>query len=96
MPVHAQLALHAAEIGERVRRRKDELQSKGFEMSEQEVESNLLERDRIDSSRSDSPLRQAEDAIVLDNTHLNRQQQLQCALQLAQEKMTQHGSFARL
>lgn len=89
---HAELKIFlTAEIGERVRRRKDELQSKGFEMSEQEVESNLLERDRIDSSRSDSPLRQAEDAIVLDNTHLNRQQQLQCALQLAEEKISARG-----
>jgi cytidylate kinase len=49
----------------------------------------LMERDRIDSTRADSPLRQADDAIVIDNTLLNRQEQLELALQLAKEIMKQ-------
>lgn len=80
-----------ADLDERVRRRRDELTAKGMQMTPEEVEANLLERDRIDSTRADSPLRQADDAIVLDNTLLNRQQQLQCALELAEEKISAHG-----
>jgi cytidylate kinase len=82
-----------AAVEERVRRRRDELIAKGLQMSKEDVEANLLERDRIDSTRMDSPLRQADDAVVLDNTLLNRQQQLQCALQLAVEKISAENSF---
>jgi len=80
-----------ADIDERVRRRRDELTAKGMQMTMEEIQANLLERDRIDSTRADSPLRQADDAIVLDNTLLNRQQQLQCALELAEVKISAHG-----
>ncbi|HRF40242.1 MAG TPA: (d)CMP kinase, partial [Saprospiraceae bacterium] len=74
---------------ERVRRRQLELTAKGLELTEESVRENLLERDRIDSTRADSPLRQADDAIVIDNTLLNRQEQLELALQLAHETMKQ-------
>ncbi|MCB9284231.1 MAG: (d)CMP kinase [Lewinellaceae bacterium] len=70
---------------ERVRRRFEELQAKGLSVSMAEVRKNLLDRDRIDSSREDSPLRQAEDARVLDNTHLNRAEQLALALAWVRE-----------
>jgi cytidylate kinase len=42
----------------------------------------LQERDRIDSTRLDSPLKQAEDAILMDNTHLTPEEQLQKVLEL--------------
>ncbi len=77
-----------ADPEERVRRRRLELLAKGMELSEAEVRDNLMERDRIDSTRADSPLRQADDAIVIDNTHLSRAQQLKHALELAHTKMT--------
>lgn len=76
-----------ADPDERVRRRQLELTAKGLELSEESVRKNLLERDHIDSTRADSPLMQANDAIVMDNTLLNRQEQLDVALQLAREKM---------
>ncbi len=44
-------------------------------------------RDYIDSNREHSPLRQAEDAIVIDNTNLTREQQLKKALDLAKQAM---------
>jgi len=78
-----------ADPDERVRRRQLELTAKGLELTEESVRENLLERDRIDSTRADSPLRQADDAIVIDNTLLNRQEQLELALQLAHETMKQ-------
>lgn len=76
-----------AEIEERVRRRYTELKEKGMTASQEEIRQNLLERDRIDSTRKESPLIQVEDAIVIDNTHLTRAQQLDLALNLASKKM---------
>lgn len=76
-----------ADEEERVRRRRLELLAKGFELSEEEVRRNLTERDHIDSTREDSPLRQAADAVVIDNTHLTRKDQLEEALRLARAQM---------
>lgn len=79
-----------ADTEERVRRRYLELQRAGREASWENVSHNLLERDRIDSTRADSPLRQAEDAVVIDNTSLNPDEQLQIALNMAYAKMQEH------
>ncbi|MBO4444079.1 MAG: (d)CMP kinase [Bacteroidaceae bacterium] len=54
----------------RAQRRYDELKGKGQEASFEEILENVKERDRIDSSREISPLRQADDAILLDNSNL--------------------------
>ncbi len=61
----------------RVTRRWKELMDKGIQADIKEVERNLLERDLIDSTRLESPLRKAEDAVVLDNSEMTRQDQLQ-------------------
>ena len=58
----------SAEI--RAQRRLDELQSKGLDVSFEEVLANVRQRDHIDSTRQDSPLRKAEDAIELDNSNM--------------------------
>jgi len=60
----------------RARRRYDELKAKGLDVSLVEIIKNITDRDRIDSTREISPLRQAEDALVLDNSHLTREEQL--------------------
>ena len=75
----------------RAHRRFEELKAKGLTVSMDEVIGNLEERDRIDSTRADSPLRQADDAIVIDNTHLTPDQQLQIALDLAAERISGKG-----
>lgn len=59
----------SAEI--RAQRRYDELKAKGQEASFKEILANVQERDYIDQHREVSPLRQAEDAILLDNSHLS-------------------------
>ncbi|MDR0988364.1 MAG: (d)CMP kinase [Prevotellaceae bacterium] len=59
----------------RARRRYDELKAKGVETSYEEILRNVKERDYIDQHRAVSPLRQADDALLLDNTHLTREQQ---------------------
>lgn len=71
-----------ADPDERARRRYVELVNKGMDVDYEEVKRNLLERDHIDSTRADSPLMQAEDAIVLDNTSLNHEQQLEKAIEM--------------
>ena len=54
----------------RAQRRYDELKSKGMPAEYNDILANVKERDYIDSHRKVSPLRQAEDAIVLDNSHM--------------------------
>jgi len=75
-----------AEPDVRTSRRHLELAAKGIDADWTSIQRNLLERDRIDSSRADSPLRQADDAMVIDNTLLSEEQQLQKALALVREK----------
>lgn len=69
----------------RVMRRWRELQDQGQKVTREEVRENLRERDRIDTTREDSPLRQAADARLLDTSELNREQQLAIALGWARE-----------
>ena len=66
----------------RAQRRFLELKSKGIEAKINEISSNLTERDLMDSSRKESPLIQVADAIVLDNSKLTREEQLDFVLNL--------------
>lgn len=59
----------------RAQRRYDELKAKGQEASYDEILKNVVERDYIDSHREVSPLRKADDAIELDNSHMTIAQQ---------------------
>lgn len=61
----------------RARRRWEELQAKGESVSYEEVLANVKKRDYIDSTRAESPLRQAPDAIVLDNSDMTVAEQKQ-------------------
>lgn len=70
----------------RALRRFKELQTKGTEVPIDEVRKNLEERDYIDSHREVSPLRQAGDAVVIDNTNLSREEQLAMLLALYRER----------
>ncbi len=60
----------------RAQRRADEMKAKGMEADIREVLKNLQERDYIDSHRDVSPLTQAKDAIVLDNSHMTMEEQV--------------------
>ena len=59
----------------RAQRRYDELKAKGQEASFDEILENVKQRDYIDQNRGVSPLRKAEDALLLDNTHLSIEEQ---------------------
>ncbi|MBQ1695644.1 MAG: (d)CMP kinase [Bacteroidales bacterium] len=76
-----------AEVDVRAQRRYDEMLSKGEPADMAEVKQNLQERDRIDQSRAESPLRKADDAVVLDNSHITREEQLQVAYDWAMERI---------
>lgn len=78
-----------ADVEERARRRFEELKAKGQDVDFEAIKNNLAERDHIDSTRADSPLRQADDAVVIDNTHLNHEQQLELALDLVRERVAE-------
>ena len=70
----------------RVERRFKELYEKNPNITIEEVKYNLEMRDYIDSHREVSPLRKADDAIVLDNTNLSQEEQFQKALYWAKER----------
>ncbi len=72
-----------ADPQERARRRLSELVAKGQSVSMSEIVDNLRQRDEIDSTRADSPLRQAADAVVIDNTVLTPAEQLAMVATLA-------------
>lgn len=69
----------------RAERRFAELAAKGEQLTMEEVKENLAHRDHIDSTREESPLRQADDAVVLDNSQLTQEQQLDFVLDLYQQ-----------
>jgi len=71
----------------RAQRRYDELVRRGEIISYNEVLENVTERDNIDSTRKISPLRQAEDAIVVDNSEMNIADQFHMILQLAKDRI---------
>jgi cytidylate kinase len=71
----------------RVERRFKELYEKNPNITIEEVKNNLEMRDYIDSHREVSPLRQAKDALELDNSNITPQQQLKLALEWASQKI---------
>lgn len=70
----------------RAQRRFDELKQKGLEVDFAEILKNVEGRDQIDSNREVSPLKKAEDALILDNSNLTREQQLKWTLERVKEK----------
>ncbi|WP_276966113.1 (d)CMP kinase [Chryseobacterium sp.] len=69
-----------ASIDERTNRRFLELKSLGIQADKEQVKQNLIERDKIDSEREIAPLKQAEDAIVIDNSELTKEETIQLIL----------------
>ena len=69
----------------RAQRRFDELQQKGDNVSYEDVLKNVMERDYIDTHREDSPLVIADDAIEIDNSYLNKEEQFSAVLELVND-----------
>ena len=71
----------------RTKRRYDELIKKGQKVSMKSIKDNLLERDHIDSTRKDSPLKQAKEAVLIDNSNITPREQMEMALALSKERI---------
>ncbi len=78
-----------ASLEVRAERRKLELLEKGTEVELQDVIENLRNRDRIDSSRDDSPLKKADDAVEIDTSNLTFDEQVNKILVLVNEEIAQ-------
>lgn len=76
-----------ADMAVRVERRFKEMYAKNPNVSIEEVKDNLQMRDYIDSHRETSPLRKADDAVLLDNTNLTQEEQLDKAEKLVNKKL---------
>lgn len=74
-----------ADVAERARRRKKELEGAGVRVDEEALRVEIEERDKKDSTRETSPLRKAPDAIVLDTSRLTVEQQVEFIVQRAKE-----------
>jgi cytidylate kinase len=82
-----------ADVDVRVQRRVDESNSKGEHVTFDEVKLNLMKRDYDDTHRKESPLSKAKDAIVLDNTDLSKEQQLEFVLKLIEDMLLTRDSL---
>ena len=71
----------------RAKRRFDELIQKGENVSYKDVYTNVIDRDLVDTTRKDSPLVKAEDAIEIDNSQLTKEKQFEIILNLVEEKL---------
>ena len=87
---HAELKIFmTASPSVRAKRRYLELVEKGLQADIAAVEKNINERDRIDSTREISPLRQADDAVVLDNSEMTVREQMVWFRELFKQKMNE-------
>lgn len=85
---HAKLKIFLTAKAEvRAMRRFKELKEKDMERPYEDVLKNVVERDQMDSTRAISPLKQAEDAVVIDNSNLSREEQLAMVLALAKKRI---------
>jgi cytidylate kinase len=80
-----------ADLEVRAQRRRKELSEKNIESNFNEVRKNLKFRDNYDSSRQHSPLKKAEDAIVVDTTKLTIEQEISFVEKIVRERMTRHN-----
>jgi cytidylate kinase len=76
----------SADILVRAFRRQKELLNRDQLIDLDDVIDNLLQRDKIDTSRKESPLRQAEDAVAIDTTHISIDEQVDEVVRLAVSK----------
>ena len=76
---------------QRAGRRFKEMKEKGQDVIYEDVLKNVMDRDHLDTTREDSPLVKAEDAIEIDNSSLNIDEQFQKILRLAKDVISKHN-----
>lgn len=80
----------------RAERRLEELKEKGQHTTLEEVLANLKKRDHIDSTRADSPLKKADDAIELDNSNMSKDEQFDLVNEWVKQRIQQAGSSTQV
>ena len=81
-----------AKLSERAKRRFDELQSKGINSDLAEIEKEIANRDQLDSNREASPLKPAEDSIIIDTSYLTIEEQTSICLDLIDKYFSSQNS----
>jgi CMP/dCMP kinase len=81
-----------ASTEKRAKRRYDELLERGDDIAYEDVLQNVKDRDYMDSTRDDSPLRKADDAIEIDNSELNLEDQFEKVLKITKDKIAEVNS----
>lgn len=76
-----------ASVEIRAKRRYDEMKGKGIDVDYDEIERNIMARDITDENRDISPLRRADDAIVLDNSRMTVREQMEWVRKIIEEKL---------
>ena len=76
-----------ASVEIRAKRRYDEMKGKGIDVDYQEIERNIMARDITDENRDISPLRRADDAVVLDNSRMTVKEQMEWVKELIEKKL---------
>jgi cytidylate kinase len=76
-----------ASVDIRSKRRFDELKNKNIEVEFEEIRKNIIARDIADENRDISPLRRADDAIVLDNSRMTVPQQMEWVMKIIKNKI---------
>lgn len=90
---HADLKFYmVAGIDARARRRSDEMRARGHVASPEAMKDELRERDRFDSTRQESPLRKAGDAIEVDTSEMTIDEQVALVVSMAKKKSQEHGT----
>ncbi|WP_266202934.1 (d)CMP kinase [Pontibacter kalidii] len=84
-----------ADVETRTKRRQDELLAKKQLVNFDEIRENLLKRDHIDSTRTESPLRQAEDAHLLDTSHMTIDEQVEFVMEHATAQLLRNEYAAQ-
>jgi cytidylate kinase len=76
-----------ASVEIRAKRRYDEMKGKGIDVNYDEIERNVMARDITDENRDISPLRRADDAIVLDNSRMTVKEQMDWVKKIIDKKL---------
>jgi cytidylate kinase len=76
-----------ASVEIRAKRRYDEMKGKGIDVNYEEIERNIIARDITDENRDISPLRRADDALILDNTRMTIKEQMEWVLDIIEKKI---------
>jgi len=83
-----------ASLDARAQRRYKELHERGVEINFEEVRENIRKRDERDMTRELSPLKAADDAVLLDTTHMDLEESIEALVSLAEERLTAIGDKA--